>query len=298
MQFKTLDIKEKVLLKNYCSFKIGGEADFFVEIKQKNQISAVFTLAQEKKIPLLFIGSGSNILFSDKGFRGIIVKMSNKGIKKNNNQLSVAAGEEISNFLLETAKMGIDFSDLAGIPGNIGGSIFGNAGAQNSAIFDFLESVEIFDQENFKILPKKSISFGYRFANFPKNSVIFSANFKNFPKNKPEKILEKIKKNIFLRQEKNPRGFSVGSFFRNPSSQIFAGKLIEESNCKELKIGDAQVAEKHANWIINKKNASAEEVIILAKKIVEKVYQKSKIYLQPEVKIFDEFGKKIALKKT
>lgn len=286
-RIKGIKVMEDEPLKRHTSFKIGGNANFFIKVYNQNALFEVMRIIKKYKLKYLIIGEGTNILFSDKGFNGVVIKLmgSFRRIKNYENIFLCGAGTTIGHFLNKAMKMGYGGAEfLAGIPGSLGGAVKGNAGAFGHAISEIVERLIILDlQLEKRIVPRDEVVFGYRYSNIAKGAIIMAVELKM--KKSPRKIIqEKIKNYLETRGEKQPRGFSAGSFFKNPLP-LSAGQLIEECGLKGLRIGDAQVSEKHANFIINLGQAKAQDVIRLMKIIKAQVKKMKRINLQPEVRI-------------
>lgn len=269
-------IKENVSLVKYTTFHIGGPAKYFFEAKNKGEIIRAVKWAREKKLPFFILGGGSNLLVSDKGYKGLVIK----------------TGEPLSSYISK----GLDWA--IGIPGTIQGAVYGNAGAFGKSMKDVVQSVEVFDAQTnkIKIFKNKDCRFAYRTSIFKKNKnlIIISAKIK-IKKSNPKKIEEYLnyKKNtqplnfpsagsVF----KNPKGFSAGELgdeAKASSSAFAAAWLIEKCGLKGKKIGNVKVSEKHANFIVNLGNGKARDVIKLIKLIKTKVKNKFKINLQEEI---------------
>jgi UDP-N-acetylmuramate dehydrogenase len=274
----------------YSSFCIGGLTDWFCQAKNEKDLMEAISFCQKKKIPFFVLGGGSNILFSDKGFRGMIIKMENREIKIKKEKVMAGAGVSLKKLLQLTAKnslTGLEF--LAGIYGTVGGAIVGNAGAWQENIGDKVERVRIFNKDNqFKWLNQEECQFAYRQSRFKKTKeIILKAEFK-LKKGKEEEIKRKISENL-AKREKQPKEFSAGSIFINPKPKS-AGSLIEACGLKGKRIGGAQISEKHANFIINLGEAKASDVLELMASAQKKVKEKFKITLQPEIIILNENG--------
>jgi UDP-N-acetylmuramate dehydrogenase len=255
------------------------------------------------------LGGGSNVLFSDKGYEGMVIKIRNKRYKTQGTRIICTAGMLLSEVLGITTKKG--FTGLewaAGIPGTIGGAIFGNAGAFGRKVEDVLNTVKVIDLISFqeKIFKKNQCQFSYRNSLFKKNKkyIIIETELK-FKKREKKGIQTSIKKNLLYRCLYHPLKYpSVGSIFKNPelrnkSSKLIkrfpdfrkflnkeetpAAYLIDRCELKGKKIGGAQVSEKHPNFIININNAKAEDVIILISLVKQKVRNKFGIELEEEI---------------
>ncbi len=291
-----VQIKKNVSLADLTSFRIGGNANKIVTFNSSDNINEFLKI---NKKPFFILGGGTNILFSNKGFQGTIIKIKNNKINFENGLIKTDSGVLMNNFISDCAKHGYNFSDFTW-PGTIGGAIYGNAGTKTS-ISDHLISAKVCDLKTGEIneCSNEWLEFDYRSSKLKqnKNLIIISAVFKVSIKNNPQKIQEKIIANLKKRHEKQPKGFSAGSFFKNPTNQS-AGQLIEEAGCKGLSVGDAEVSKKHANFIINNGKATQKDVIELAQEVINRVYKKFNIILKPEVQIINEFGEIIPLMPT
>ena len=271
-------MQENVSLKDKTTFKIGGKARFFEEVSSTQELLVL--LKEYADIPFFILGEGSNTLISDKGFDGLVIKLKNNQIEINDNVLKVGAGTPLRDLVFKTRELGLSGLEWAvGIPGTVGAAVFGNAGAFNCAIGDIIEEVEIFDGKQIKIIKKQDCNFNYRNSIFKENNqIILSAIFKF---EKSEDIDEKMK--AYLSKRNNPKGFSIGSIFRNPEGTS-AGKLIEACGLKGKTIGKAQISSEHANWIINLGDASSEDVLALIALAKEQVKQRFNIELVEEIR--------------
>jgi UDP-N-acetylmuramate dehydrogenase len=303
-----LKIKEKISLKEYTTFKIGGPARYFFVAKNKEDLKNTILWAKKKKLPFFILGGGSNVLFSDNGFKGLIIKLQNTQYKIRNTKIVAEAGVPLQKLVLETAKKGLSgLENLAGIPGTLGGAIWGNAGAFGREIGDLVEEVKVLDVRGSKLevkkLKKEDCKFGYRNSIFKKrkNWIILEATLK-LKRGKKKEIEEKIKEILKLRKEKQPLEFpSAGSVFKNVPIEkvpkkirekfkekikdgfLPAGVLIEAARLKGYQIGGAKISEKHANFIVNTGEAKAMDVLKLIELIKKRVKKKFKIELKEEI---------------
>ena len=286
-------IKRNVLLKEYTTFKIGGPAQFFYEAKTETDLIKAVLIAQKLKLPFFILGNGSNLLVSDKGYRGLIIKIKNQKlkIKKTKEKSKIIEGgagvllNQLVFFAIRNNLTNIEWA--VGIPGTIGGAIYGNAGAFNKSMADITKTVTVLDIKKNKILKIKNqdCQFAYRNSLFKKknqNLIILSAELELKKGNKKE-IKEKIKNYLHYRTTTQPLNFpSAGSIFLNPPQQS-AAYLIEQCGLKGKRIGQAKVSEKHANFILNLGRARASEVKKLINLIKREVKKKFKINLQEEI---------------
>ena len=279
------------LLKNeplarHTTFKIGGKAKYFICPREIKELKEALVFAGKKKLPLLIIGAGSNILVKDKGFSGLVIKLLG-GLKKYNikqNIVTAQAGVYLPELALICAKRslsGLEF--LSGIPGTVGGAVKGNAGAWGQEIAQIVKSVTVITLKGkLKKLKPAQITFGYRKSNL--KDIVIEVELK-LEKSTKEKIYQKIREYILKRKLSQPLEYpSAGSVFKNPRGYHVA-KLIESCGLKGKRIGQAQISKKHANFIVNLARAKAKEVIALMNLIKKKVEKKFKITLEPELKI-------------
>lgn len=287
-------IKKNVLLSNFTTFKIGGEADLFYEAKTIEELKKAVNSARKFKVPFFILGGGSNVLFGDKGFRGLVIHVQNNliEIKKENEStatLYVEAGVKIGellNFMVAHELSGLEF--MAGIPGTVGGAIRGNAGAWQQSIGDKIIKVVVLNEKGKVVeIPRQRCEFSYRQSRFKKTQeVILSSEI--VLEKKPKKSIEENIKMFLEKRSTQPKEPSAGCIFINPKP-LAAGMLIDESGFKGFRIGDAAVSEKHANFIVNLGNAKAKEVLAIIDQIKNKVYEKFNINLEEEIVKVGEF---------
>ena len=306
------NIKLNEPMKLHTSFKIGGPADFFITANNIQEIREVVNIAKENNLPLKVVGNGTNLLVKDNGFRGIILKTNLQEIKitktKNKDEIntkykinemesSINCKEEyivnvqsgmalgkLAQILLKNEIGGFEFA--SGIPGTIGGAIKMNAGAYGGEFKDIVQDVTYLnEQDDIVVIQNMQCDFSYRHSLFSnKDYIILGCNLKLY-KDTKENIKNKLDENLQSRREKQPIEYpSAGSTFKRGEDFITA-KLIDECGLKGYTIGGAQVSEKHAGFIINKNNATAEDVINLIKHVTEIVYEKTgkKINLEIEI---------------
>lgn len=280
-------VQENIPLKNYTTFKIGGPAQYFFKAKTKKDLIKAVSTAKKFKLPFFILAGGSNLLVSDKGFKGLIIKLQVSDYNFQENKVFTEAGVLLSQLLsiaLRNNLTGLEWA--AGIPGTIGGAVRGNAGTKDQTIKEVIENVEVLDTKKGKIkfFKNKDCRFEYRDSIFKheKNLIILSINFK-LKNGKKEKIKEKIKEYLNYRKDTQPLDFpSAGSIFKNPQD-FSAGELIEKCGLKGKRIKDVEISKKHANFIINLENGTARDVIELIKITKEKVKEKFEITLKEEI---------------
>lgn len=280
-------------MSSYTTFRIGGIADYVVTPENEEQLAKLLHLIKEENVDFVVIGNGSNILVSDNGFDGIVIQLGDKFssfvIKDKDESgvyVDVTAGMRLSRLGNELAAGSIEgFEFATGIPGTIGGAVMMNAGAYGGEIKDIIKSARVMDFDgNVKELSRDELELGYRTSIIAKkNYIVISAVF-DLKKGDREKIKSNIKELAIKRREKQPLEYpSAGSTFKRPEG-YFAAKLIEDAGLKGLSVGGAQVSEKHAGFVINKKDAKAIDVIRLTDEIKEKVYDKFGVKLELEIK--------------
>ena len=281
-------IKTNENMGKYTSFKTGGNAKFLVKVNTIDEIIHVLKIIKEQDIPLVVLGNGSNVLFKDEGFKGIVLKIDLDNLKLDQEKITVDAGVKnaiVARKALDNSLQG--FEAISGIPGTIGGAIRMNAGAYGTEIKDVVESVTYID---FNTLEVKKISneecdFSYRHSIFCKNKNIIVSCVLKLSKGKTEEIKTKMEECAKSRKEKQPLEYpSAGSTFKRGEGFITA-KLIDDCELKGYSIGGAQVSEKHAGFIINKNNATATDIINLIDYVKKTVKVKTDKDIELEIEI-------------
>jgi len=291
-------LKKDVSLPELSHFRIGGTADYFFEAFTVSELSSAIRLARDYQIPFYVIGSGYNILFADEGYRGLILKNSVCGLNKLKDfEIEVYSGtplHEVLHFCTENSQSGLEF--MAGIPGTVGGAVFGNAGAFEQNIGECLHGATILDLENNTIMVDNAyFTFSYRHSGLKeKHDILLKASFV-VKESKKEEIAKKIQDILDKRKANHPPRDTAcaGSYFKNPifpnGNKIPAAKLLDKVGAKGLKIGGASVYEHHANFIINTEDASAQDVRDLAAELKRRVKEEYGIMLEEEVIYLPEF---------
>ncbi len=288
-QFGEDRVKVNEPLSVHTTFKIGGPADLFYEAQSEEEFIKVIGKVRDIGVPYFILGAGSNVLISDKGFRGIIIKLSNRRLRIENSTLFAGSGLPIS-ILLDKCKedslTGLEF--MAGIPGTIGGAIRGNAGAWRQNIGDFVKRVKILSVSGeVSWIDKNNCSFSYRESRFKNNDEIILGVEFLLRIGEGREIDSKIQE-FFKMRETLPKEPSAGCIFVNPKP-LSAGDLIDKCGLKGTKVGNAQISEKHANFIVNLGGASASDVVALTSLVKEKVKESFGIDLKEEIVRMGEF---------
>lgn len=284
-----IKFKEKEPLRNHTTFRIGGTAKYFFEPKNSLELKSLLKLLIRYKIPFLVLGAGSNILVGDKGFGGAVIHLRSPYFKKINYSgrfLEAKSGVLLREITLFSKKQGLSGAEfLAGIPGTLGGALAMNAGSQGKSIGDLIEDITVMDHNgNIKIIPKNKIKFSYRNSDLSKY-IILSARLKLLKANKQE-VKKRIARYLdYRRLTQDLRHSSAGCIFKNPPGYS-AGKIIDLCGLKGRHIGGASISQRHANFILNLKNAKSRDVLRLITLIKEQVKKKFKIDLEPEIKIW------------
>ena len=287
------NVKVNEPMKNHTSFKIGGPADFLVTPCSVQSLCEVIKLCNREKLPIFIMGNGTNLLVSDKGIRGVVVK-----IYDNLNRYTVKGDcieayggillSKLSNIALENELTGLEFA--SGIPGTLGGAVAMNAGAYGGEMKDVVVETEFIDKDgNLKIIRGDEHQFGYRTSFIQKQSAIAVRSVIQLKKGERAAIKALIDDLTARRQDKQPLEMpSAGSVFKRPEG-YFAGKLIEECGLRGYSIGGAQVSEKHCGFIVNKGNATSKDIIDLIRHIQKTVKEKFGVDLQTEIRIVGDY---------
>lgn len=279
-------------MSKHTTWRIGGPADLFVNPIGQEDLYKAVEFARKRDIPHFVIGNGSNLLVKDGGVRGMVIKLGRglAEISVSGNSIKAGAGAMLPELAATARKAGIGgFEFAAGIPGSLGGAVVMNAGALNGCVADVLTSITVLDEHsNFSSMTKEELGFSYRKSVMHRLPLIcVETNWSGTYKDKAL-IEEETKDYLAKRKAAQPQGFpNAGSVFKNPEGDS-AGRLIEAAGGKGLRVGDAEIATKHANWILNLGNASAKDVLILIEKARKLVEEKFGISLQREVKLLGE----------
>lgn len=306
-------------MRDHTTMKVGGVADFYYEAKTINNLIKAVKTAIDAETPYFVLGNGSNVIFSDFGFPGLVIKNATNGlaILKNESQAIVDSGLSLQKLILEATSedlSGLEF--LFGIPGTVGGAIYGNAGAQGQSIGDYVKSVTVLISDHInddqKIEPKVVqvdgpwLEFGYRTSKLKKikgyrKPIILSARIQ-LARSRKDEIMRRLQAWQQRRGQTQPTGFSSGSIFKNPVSlnsgdlvgsgsknmptfprERTAGFMLEKAGAKKLKVGGARVSSKHANFILNFDNAKAQDVRQLAEQMRGAAQNKFDVGLEEEI---------------
>ncbi|WP_313016714.1 UDP-N-acetylmuramate dehydrogenase [Acetoanaerobium noterae] len=286
------DILTKEYMKNHTSFKIGGSADFLVTPRTVDQIQNLIITLKKENIPVFIMGNGSNLLVSDKGIRGVVIKLS-----KNFSSFSIS-GDEVtaqSGILLSTLSKSIvneslsGFEFASGIPGTIGGAVTMNAGAYDSEMKNIVEEVLAMDMDgNIKTFTNQEMNFRYRKSRVTDETLVVLEAKLKLEKGNIEDIKVKIDDFTVRRTTKQPlTAYSAGSTFKRPEG-YFAGKLIEDAGLKGIIMRNAAVSSLHSGFVINTGDATCENILELIEFIKLTVFSKFGVMLEEEVRVVGE----------
>lgn len=286
-------VLEQEPMARHTTFRIGGPADYFVELGSIEQIRAVIQVCREENLPWFVLGRGSNLLVSDKGYRGVILSIY-KDFQKTEIQgetVTVQAGvllTTLSGKVLDASLTGLEFA--SGIPGTIGGAVVMNAGAYGGEMKDIVRKVTVLDQDGeVRTLTCGEMQFGYRTSLAKKKGYIVLGAELTLKQGEKEKIRGEMQALKAKRIEKQPLEFpSAGSTFKRPEG-YFAGKLIMDAGLRGAAVGGAQVSEKHCGFVVNTGNATAADVRELMRQVQGKVQEQFGVHLEPEVRFLGEF---------
>lgn len=274
----------------HITFRVGGNASYYVEITGEEQLIKVIEAAKQADIPYYIMGNGSNLLVTDEGYDGLIIKIGGKysDINIHECRIIVKAGAMLS----KVAKLAYDeclsgMEQLSGIPGTIGGAVAMNAGAYGAEIKDIIVSAKVLDREtgSVLVLKKNQLELGYRHSIIMDKGYIVLEVIFDLKHGKREDIKQEMDRCSSLRKEKQPLEYpSAGSTFKRPEG-YFAGKLIEDAGLRGYTSGGAAVSDKHCGFIINKNGATAADVLDVISHVQKEVREQFSVELEPEVRI-------------
>lgn len=287
-------IKMNEAMENHTSLHIGGKADYLVSPGSIEEIKAVLSLCRQEHMPYYIMGNGSNLLVSDAGFRGLIIRLGDgfsKATVKEDGSITAQAGillSRLANMAAERSLSGLEFA--SGIPGTLGGAVTMNAGAYGGEMKHCLTGARVMDEEgNILEMSLEDLQLGYRSSILQsKPYIVLEADMK-LTSGDQSAIRQKMNELNKQRREKQPLDqYSAGSTFKRPPDN-FAGTLISDAGLRGYQVGGAAVSEKHCGFLINKDHGTAKEFIMVVEDVKRIVYEKSGVELEPEVKFLGEF---------
>jgi UDP-N-acetylmuramate dehydrogenase len=304
-----LNIQSNIKLADFTTFKVGGPADYFIVVNQSEETLEALRWAHEQQLRVFVLGGGSNVVFPDEGYRGLVIKLNYKQLTINNEQITVGAGFSLADLITETLKAGlVGLEFAAGIPGSVGGAVVGNAGTYGQDMHDVLDYINYIDIDELKAKHMNTTDgdFAYRHSTFKEHNYVVTEVALSLKKGDTEASQKLIDERLALRHAKHPTEPSAGCIFKNilmdqvdtakliahgldlkpfeVHNKIPAGFLIDNLDLKGKTIGGAQVSPKHANYIINLGTATAADINTLASVIKQQVRDTYGIQLQEEVR--------------
>ncbi len=280
-------IKIKEPMSHHTSFRVGGPAEVLMQAETPEELASLIRFMNEEEIPFFILGKGTNLLVSDEGYPGVILKLG-KGFSTINtegnflNAGASAALEAVSDAAMEAGLTGLEFA--SGIPGSLGGGVVMNAGAYGGEMSQVIHSVQAMNRKGeILTLKKEEMRLGYRTSIFKEEKYIVLWVSMELKKGKTDEIFDCMEEFNRLRREKQPLEYpSAGSTFKRPEG-YFAGKLIMDAGLRGFSMGGAQVSEKHCGFIINKENATASDILELMTEVQRRVKEQFGVELEPEV---------------
>ena len=281
-------VKRDEPMKKHTTFRIGGPADIFVTPEDESQFLAAVRLCRQEGMPYYILGNGSNLLVSDSGYRGAVIETEKalSRLEADGETLKAGAGILLSVLAKEALRLSLTgLESASGIPGTLGGGVVMNAGAYGFELKDVLESVRLLDREgNVRTVPAGELKLGYRYSMIPETGSIVLEAALRLKKGDPEAIRARMEELAAQRKSKQPLEYpSAGSTFKRPEG-YFAGKLIDDAGLRGFQVGGAQVSEKHCGFVINRGDATAEDVMELCRQVQEKVFQKFGVRMDMEIR--------------
>ena len=280
-------------MRKHTTFRIGGNADIFVRPEYKEQIAEILRLCRKQDVPYFILGNGSNLLVGDRGFRGVVINIMDNmnDIKVDGGIIKAQAGAmliKVSRAARDNSLTGLEFA--SGIPGTIGGAIYMNAGAYGGEMKDVVTQVTAMDAEGeIYTFGTDELEFSYRHSVIQQRDLIVLDVTMKLAAGDQKIIDDRMSELAVARRTKQPLEYpSAGSTFKRPEG-YFAGKLIMDAGLRGYRVGDAQVSEKHCGFVVNRGNATADDVIKLIDDVKAKVSEEYDVVLEPEVRMIGEF---------
>ena len=284
-----LQIQELVPLRTNTAMRIGGSTRYYAELATKKDVEEAYAFAREKSIPLIVLGGGSNTIFADGTIEALVVRIKAESVIVEENRVTVEAGKNLPNLISELAEKNLDLSPLTGIPGVVGGAIFGNAGQGFGGIWisTYVKQVEAFVGGEWQSFTLDGLHFGYRFSAFKEMGapIIWSAILE-VPSRPKEEVKAEVESLLQKRIETQPHVKTAGSCFLSVAKDKPAWKLIDAAGFRGKSVGEVEVSPKHANFLINKGKASFADAKALVRNIRDAIPEE----LEVEMRFVEEDG--------
>lgn len=288
--FAGLPVIEDFDISSACTWGVGGKADILIQPENRNQLEKALLILEEKETPWMVLGSGSNVLFPDSGFRGAVIRLGGAFNSLTRDREELTAGgalplRRLSAGAAEWSLKGMEFSE--GIPGTVGAAVKCNAGAFGSDIASVLKEISVVAPGGSSTISASSIAFNYRSSSIEDSRIVVSATFA-LKSGEAAGIKGLMEGYAVKRKASQPTGRTAGSVYKNPPGG-FAAALIEQAGLKGFKLGGAMVSDRHANFIVNTGDATASDIRRLIDKVAQEVRDHSGVVLEPEVRLIGEF---------
>lgn len=290
-------VTENAPMAAHTTFKIGGPADLLIDLPNADAAAQVLRLCKQEGIPYLFIGNGSNLLVGDKGIRGAVLRLAERDAtpvlqpELGEGVVYAPAGMSLQRLCLFARDHGLTGLEFAfGIPGTVGGAVYMNAGAYGGEMADVVMLAHCITPDGETgFLPAAELDMGYRHTTLMEKDLIVIGVTLQLKQGDKDAIWNEMKDLLGRRREKQPLEYpSAGSFFKRPTG-YFAGKLIEDAGLKGFSVGDAQISEKHAGFVVNRGAATAADMLKLCRQVQNKIMETNGVLLEPEVRFIGEF---------
>ncbi|MDD5025928.1 MAG: UDP-N-acetylmuramate dehydrogenase [Candidatus Peribacteraceae bacterium] len=286
-----MNVKEHESLKLKTTMHIGGSARYYAELKTKSDVEEAWQFARKKKVPLLVLGAGSNTIFADSLINALVVRIVADHLSVDGNRVEVEVGRSVGYIVNALAQHDLDLSALTGIPGTLGGALFGNAGQGPKGFWigHFVESVTAFLDGSWRTFPKEECAFSYRDSVFkysPSPIILWSAHLA--PPSRPqEEITQEIRSLLTKRQGTQPFRMTAGSCFKALSDGTPAWQIIDQAQLRGFRVGGVETSPKHANFLVNTGDATYADAFNL----VQIIRRKTGAPLELEMRLIDETGR-------
>lgn len=293
---KDIHISLKPKLATYTSFGIGGPADVLVQVQTRESLIGIANVLRLAELPCTVLGGGTNVLVSDQGVAGIVLQL---GKQFNYTHVDSTQAEKViwqvggstktSELVSAAVRAGLSgVEGLAGVPGWVGGAVAMNAGGRDGCIGSVIRKTEVFWQGQVAWWPAERLRFSYRCTALPKGAIVLSVEME-LAKDQAEQVQARVQTALERRRHTQPIGMRcAGSIFMNPIGK-YAGQLIEQAGCKGFQEGDAEVSQKHANFIVNRHQATSTDVLKLIRRVQQAVQHQCGLHLQLEVRLLGRF---------